>query len=687
MSATTTINSEVTELCADFLETYYLDDIADAIVTGADRVAVSHTDVAAFDDDLAIDLRDNPGIVRECFDAALQYVHIDSLDTTAAEAGITLAFTDLDTTLAVGDIRADHMDRFLGINGQVTRATQVLPRAQNVTYSCARCSAENEPVDIGPVPQQTENLQTPFECPNCERKGPFRVESMDMVDHQIIQLSSEPGEHGGAVEHSVPVHLTDSLAGTVTPGDKVTVNGVIHTEDERLTGQSKTSTRRPILVDANHVEPRQLAFEEVTPTREQEIRELSEDPELEAKLIDSVAPGLLTDDRGDQVKLAVLLSLFGGTATDDGGRRDIHLFLIGDKGTGKSELLNRANELAPKSIKASGKGATAAGLTATATKSEHGEGWVLDAGALVLADGGVACVDEFDKMTEGARKSMHEALEDQEVPINKAGINTVLQTKTAVLAAANPVGGVFDKYEPLPTQIDLEAPLLSRFDLILAMFDRPDEAHDADVAYHQHTPEDHDQPVSDGLLQEYIAYARQNVHPDYESEAVKQLLVDFYVEVRQAALDEEDDTTAFGPRLNDALRRLSQASARLRLSDTITAADAERAIRLVKRHIGDVYLKPDGEIRTEPVEYETFDQHGLTDLGVGDDDGDDTDADTQHGAVHAIKAAIQSTDGTATTDDIVDATDLSRDRVEHLVQKLKDSGDIYQPDQGEYRWV
>jgi len=204
---------------------------------------------------------------------------------------------------------------------------------------------------------------------------------------------------------------------------------------------------------------------------------------------------------------------------------------------------------------------------------------MLDAGALVLASGGMASIDEFDKMGSGVRKSMHEAMEDQRVPINKAGINTVLPTETAILAAANPAGGEFDRFEHLTSQIDLEAPLISRFDLIFGLVDTADSEWDERIARSQYGDGETDQPIDDELLTEYVAYARQNVQPSItDGGLVEERLVEWYVEKR----DEHAETEGLniGPRTNDALRRLSEASARMRLSDTVEMEDAERAIEL-----------------------------------------------------------------------------------------------------------
>jgi replicative DNA helicase Mcm len=574
----------------EFLERYYRDQLAEAVKAQSSSVTVDHEDLTRYDADLADDLVDAPEIVLGHLEESLSGWPVDALQTEL-HADVTARVENITQTVDVPELRSEHKGKYLGVRGQVNRATQVQPKVTSVTFKCERCSSPRSEYLVGPEPQTGDEIQPPLKCPGCERQGPFTIHDEETINHQIIELAAEPGKDLGASQHTVPAHLYGDICGEPRTGDRIQVNGYIGTEKETIKGGS-VSTRRPWRIEARSIDPEQVAFEEVTPERKDDIKRLANRDDTIEILRDSIASDLVTAERGDQAKLAVLLLMAGGVERN--GRGDISIFLVGDKGTGKSNLLARADELAPKSVKVSGKGATAAGLTATATQSDYGDGWMLDAGALVLADGGIACIDEFDKMNDSARKSMHEAMEDQEVPINKAGINTVLQTKTAVLAAANPSTGVIDRYEDLTSQVNLEAPLLSRFDLIFVMLDSVDEDWDRQIAHQQHADTPSEQPVSDELVREYIAYARNNCHPTYENADVEQQLVDYYAEKRQQWMDEETGTSAFGPRMNDALRRLSQASARLRLSDAVEEQDAERAIQLMNRYIGDLALDPEG---------------------------------------------------------------------------------------------
>ncbi len=650
------INHDLIESLGEFLSTYYRDEIGTAVQEGAKSISVDYGDLFQFNPDIAADYIENPDMFVDNLDRATYEVDIPvpGSDQTLADMTVRVGGVDVEN-VTVNKLREEHRGRYLGLRGQVSRASQVQPRTVKAVFRCERCSTSDHDHLLDPIPQYGEEIQLPRECPGCERNGPFTLveEESEMVDHQKIQLADEPGENMGANTHTVPVHLYRDLSGGVMPGDRVRVNGKITTERADGNSNKKLKTSRPWRVEAREIDPEEVAFSEVTPERLEDIQDLADEDDLVQRIIDSIAPHIVSEDRGDMHKLAISLQMFGGVKHDN-RRGDINVFLVGSKGTGKSQLLSRAAELAPKSVEASGKGATAAGLTATATQSEHG-GWMLDAGALVLASGGMASIDEFDKMSSGARKSMHEAMEDQRVPINKAGINTVLPTETAILAAANPATGEFDRTQNLTAQIDLQAPLISRFDLIFGLIDNQDREWDETVAKAQYDTSPDHQPIDDELLTEYVAYARQNVAPEFTDSEVRDRLVEWYVDKREEYAD--TDGLNIGPRTNDALRRLAEASARMRLSDTVEMEDAERAIELKKMHFGDVMLNQDGEIDAAK--------------GMGY---------TQDSRIERILSACEG-DG-ASIDEIAEITDVDKRTVEKEVNKAKDKGQLYEPEHG-----
>jgi len=518
---------------------------------------------------------------------------------------------------------------------------------------------------VGPIPQSGDGIDT-VKCPSCgNRKYELLQSESIYLDHQIVELTDPPGENPGETGNVVPVHLYGELAGKVKPGDRVRVNGIATTPELAL-GKQTESRRQDWELIGHAIDEEETAFEEVEPERVDEIKEISNRDDVKELFIESFEPDILTGERGDKHKLAVLLSLFGGSSNSD--RDDINVFFIGAPGTGKSAYLKRAKELAPKAVQASGKGATAAGLTATATKSDTTGKWMLDAGALVLASGGVACIDEFDKMADSVRQSMHEAMENQEVPINKAGINTTLTTETTVIAAANPKSGSFNRWDKLNEQVEIGSPLLSRFDLIFGIGDEVNETKDSQIAKHQHDRIDNDaaKPLEDSLITEYIAYARQNVHPTYASEEPKQILVDYYVSKRQESNDEEDDTiTPVTPRMNDALRRIAQASARMHLRDEISVQDARIAKDLMDMKLGDTALEEDGTLNGGGAE------------GRGS-------SQSQLSRRDRLKKTVRENDGMKRAE-LKETMQADAETLENDIEKLKRKGILMEPEQGYLR--
>lgn len=652
----------------EFLSGYYKDDIAKALQDGKKSLTVEYSDLYQYDQGLALDTIEQPETVYPELDRGLTDVQIPVPGEEEKLQGMKVRLSGVDEVdLTVNTLRTDNRNQYLGLRGQVSRASQVQPRTVQAVFRCELCSTPESDMTVGPIPQYTDEIEMPNQCPSCERNGPFTLledhKNTQMVDHQKIELTDEPGENMGANSHSVPVHIYRDETGRIMPGDRIRVNGLITTDKARSNSSSKKiNTSRPWRVEGRAIDPEEVAFAEVEPERVDEIKEVAETDTLVDDIINSVAPHIVSDERGEMHKLAIALQWFGGVKRDN-RRGDINVFLVGSKGTGKSQLLQRGADLAPKSVEASGKGATAAGLTATATQSEHG-GWMLDAGALVLASGGMASIDEFDKMNAGARKSMHEAMEDQRVPINKAGINTVLPTETAILAAANPDGGEFDRFTPLTKQVDLEAPLLSRFDLIFGLIDTEDQEKDENIARAQYDSTPNEPPIDDELLTEYIAYARQNYDPELPDGEVKDRLVNFYVDKR--AEHKDSDGLNIGPRTNDALRRLSEASARMRLSNVVEKEDAERAIMLKKMHFGDVMLNQDGEL--DAAQGEGY-----------------SSPDTQNNRKERLKDALERADEALTPAQISERTPLSEKNVQDELDIFAENGIVKQPQMGEYR--
>ncbi|WP_254823244.1 LAGLIDADG family homing endonuclease [Haloglomus halophilum] len=377
-----------------------------------------------------------------------------------------------------------------------------------------------------------------------------------------------------------------------------------------------------------------------------------------------------------------------------------HNYLSNGVVSHNSQLLQYVKNIAPRSVYTSGKGSSAAGLTATAVRDDFGEGdqWSLEAGALVLADKGIAAIDELDKMDAGDRSAMHEALEQQSISVAKAGINATLKSRCSLLGAANPKYGRFDEYESISEQIDLEPALISRFDLIFTITDKPDEEEDRKLARHiidtnyagelhthrQNVPtanvseeevatatEDVEPAIDAHLLRKYVAHAKRSCYPTMTDEA-RSAIEEFYVDLRSHG-EGEDAPVPVTARKLEALVRLAEASARVRLSDTVEQQDADRVIDIVRKSLEDVGMDPEtNEFDADMIE-------------AGH-------SKSQRDRIKGLKAIIQELEDEyeegAPYDEVLEMAvenGTDRDKAEHEIEKLKQRGEVYEPSQGHLR--
>ena len=372
------------------------------------------------------------------------------------------------------------------------------------------------------------------------------------------------------------------------PGDRLTLAGVIRIDQPESRGTETSSIFRS-KIDGNFIDIGSKGPEDIELTKEEKekILEFSVDSEAYGKLIQSIAPNIQGLERQ---KEAVLLMLIGAPnrTLEDGTslRGDINILLVGDPGTAKSELLKYASRLAPRGLYTSGKGSTAAGLTAAVVRERTGM-MMLEAGTVVLADKGVACIDEFDKMRNEDRTALHEAMEQQTVSVAKGGINATLNARTAILAAANPEFGRYDNYKTFNDQINIDTPLLTRFDLIFVIKDVPNIPKDEQLGQHildihETGKLDIEVPLDFDLLKKYISYAK-NFEPRLSKEA-KKIILDYYVKTRQAPAVDEEGTQgiAITPRALEGMIRLASARARSLFRNQVTEEDAIFAQNLVK---------------------------------------------------------------------------------------------------------
>lgn len=606
--------------------------------------------------------------------------------------------------IEVRDIRTDHLEKLISVEGFARKVTEVRPRLEIGVFKCARCGA------VIKVVQDSMLFKEPLECSKeeggCGRTGAsteFKLlkENSSFIDTQKIEIQESPeGLRGGTQPQRLTIYLEEDLVGLIKPGDRIIANGILKS---RQRGRYPIkSTIFDIFIDVNSIKLEEQEFEEINITDEEEkqIIKLSKLKSIYQKIRASITPtiyGLETEKEG------LALQLFGGLQKimpdSTRIRGDIHILLVGDPGTAKSQLLRYISHLAPRGIYTSGKSSTSAGLTASAVKDDFGEGrWTLEAGALVLSDKGTCCVDELDKMKTEDRSAMHEAMEQQTVSISKAGITATLQCKCAVLGASNPKFGRFDEYSPVPEQINMSPALLSRFDIIFSITDKPDRKIDFQLAEHvlnvhkageislslefdektEYEEKDKTQalriiepPIEPEFFRKYIAYAKRNIYPVMTTEATNRIR-DYYVNLRNKSY-EQGESIAITPRQLESFVRLAESSAKMRLSNKVTIDDAERAIKIVEYYLYKVARDESGTFDIDRVNTGT--PHAVR--------------DKIKGIKEIIKKLVEGEEGKEifieTIIEEAEKQGIEKSKTKEVINNLIKVGDYYEPSEGKIR--
>ncbi|CUM65266.1 uncharacterized protein PRCAT00002899001 [Priceomyces carsonii] len=601
----------------------------------AESLEVSYDHLAESKAILALFLATSPAEILKIFDiVAMEATELHYPNYSQIHQEIHVRITNFPNYLNLRDLRESNLNQMVKIGGVVTRRTGVFPQLKYVKFDCLKCG-----VVLGPFIQDSNTEVKISFCTNCHAKGPFKINSEKTLyrNYQRVTIQESPGTvPAGRLPRHREVILLWDLVDIAKPGEEIEVTGIYKNNYD---GHLNAKNGFPVfatIMEANSIRRKESSsnngensINAWSEEEEREFRKLSHERGIIDKIISSMAPSIYGHK---DIKTAIACSLFGGVPKDINGkhsiRGDINVLLLGDPGTAKSQILKYAEITANRAVFATGQGASAVGLTASVRKDPITREWTLEGGALVLADKGTCLIDEFDKMNDQDRTSIHEAMEQQSISISKAGIVTSLQARCAIIAAANPNGGRYNSTLPLSQNVDLTEPILSRFDILCVVrdlvdpelderlasfvvdshmrshptqedgieaddderFDEDDEDMVTDTPTRQHRrtrnekisqlhkeKESEISPIPQELLVKYIHYSRQKVQPK-----LHQMDMDKVSKV-YADLRRESISTGSFPitvRHLESILRIAEAFAKMRLSDFVSQSDLNRAIKV-----------------------------------------------------------------------------------------------------------
>ncbi|MSV33576.1 MAG: minichromosome maintenance protein MCM, partial [Nitrosarchaeum sp.] len=520
----------------------YVEQIDEMMPKSAKFIIVDYNDLVV-EPEIEIIFTTEPDRILNAFSRAikeaLQTRFPDYAEKIKDEVRVRLVNYPLQRSLR--QINAETIGNIASVSGMVVRASEVKPLAKELVFVCP----DEHQTKV--VQLRGMNVKIPIVCdnPSCKHRDfELKPEASKFIDFQILRLQELPEDlPPGQLPHYIDVTIRQDLVDNARPGDRIILTGIVRVEQESIAGITRGhSGLYRLRIEGNNIEflggrgsktSRKIVREEVSPEDEKMIKTLSESPNVYQRLIDSFAPHIQGQSL---IKEAILLLIVGSTQRllGDGSkiRGDINIFLVGDPGTAKSEMLKFCARIAPRGLYTSGRGSTAAGLTAAVVRDKTGI-MMLEAGAVVLGDQGLVCIDEFDKMKPEDRSALHEVMEQQSASIAKGGIVATLNARTSILAAANPMYGKYDPFKNITENVNLPIPLLTRFDLIFVVRDIPGREKDEKIARHiieLHTPQGTDKRsvIDVDTLTKYLSYAKRS-SPNLTKEAEDKIL-EYYLQ-------------------------------------------------------------------------------------------------------------------------------------------------------------
>ncbi|KAL1488055.1 hypothetical protein ABEB36_015424 [Hypothenemus hampei] len=548
------------------------------------------------------DFSTNPELILNCLNLAMHQI-ITEQQPNKEIPPIQVRLLNYSPVLQLKDLNAGHLGKFVSIRGTVIKASSVEIVCNHMAFKCLLC----ENIE---VLNQPNGVYTPLEkCGSCKKKGQnlealYNSPLTQTGEWQSIVLQENNCDMA-KVPETMECRLQQDLVKSCLPGDDITISGIIKVQDPNDNkGKNKQHTLYNTYMQVfgiynNKNEESGSQNIIFTPEDYSLIRKIHSQPNLYDYLLNSLCPTIYGNT---MVKSGLLLSLFGGSKKDL-TRSESHILIVGDPGLGKSQMLKSCANVSPRGVYVCGTGSTNSGLTITMTRESGGE-YSMEAGALMMADQGCCCIDEFDKMLSSQHACLLEVMEQQSISLAKAGTVCCLPVRPTILVAANPVGGHYDKSKTVAENIKIGSPMLSRFDLVFILLDQPDEELDKHLSNHILAGHSSNllsktsfknSLLSHKTFRKYIAYAQKYVHPSLTSQA-KTLLKEFYIELRQEY--NNGSRTPVTTRQLQSLIRLTQARAKAELREEATEEDALHVIDIMKHCLKDIFTDGEGCLDT-----------------------------------------------------------------------------------------